>query len=110
VILNNPKNVLALYYHLRKRGGRSSKEANWVVSLDSASWNVDAQILADLIFLLPNLERLSLNVGTTFAPEHLDDIFKHPRLNLVSLNLVFRPYVQTPTYYQFLKVNRMCPK
>lgn len=107
VILKDPSNVLKLYQHLRKRGGHASREVGWIYNLESKSWSVDAQILADLISLLPNLEVLSIDVGTTFAPEHLDEIFRVPRPNLISLNLVFRPYVETPTYYQFLKVRSL---
>lgn len=103
-MLYTPSSVLSLYRHIRKCGGATSKEAKWVQRFESRVWTADGQILADLLGLLPNLGSLSLNVGTTFAPEHLDDIFQRPRPELVSLELRFRPYVQTPTYYQFLKV------
>jgi hypothetical protein len=103
-MLKEPKSVLLLHRQLRKCGGRESKEANWIRALGSQSWQVDAQILADLVSLIPGLTDISLNVGPTFAPEHLDDIFKAPRPDLLSLELVFTPYVDTPTYYQFLKV------
>ncbi|PVG01872.1 hypothetical protein CPB86DRAFT_823443 [Serendipita vermifera] len=103
VSLQGPKNVLALYQQLRKRGGKSSSEASWIHELSSESWEVDAQILADLLNLLQGLRKMNLHIGTTFAPEHLDDVFQHPRSDLLSLNLVFKPYVQKATYYQFLK-------
>jgi hypothetical protein len=79
-------------------------QAQWVQSLASEVWDADAQILADLFGLLPNVRRVNFNIGTTFAPEHLDDMFQTPRPDLISLIITFRPYVQKATYYQFLKV------
>ncbi|KAG9052667.1 hypothetical protein FS842_009437, partial [Serendipita sp. 407] len=78
-------------------------EASWVHTFHSDPWIVDAQILADLLGILSNIEELSLNIGTTFAPEHFDDIFSIARPSLKSLSIIFRPYVQKATYYQFLK-------
>lgn len=44
-----------------------------------------------------------LNVGTNFAPEHLEEMFEEPRLDLNRMEVRFRPYVEQATYYQFLK-------
>ncbi len=98
---------MLLYKHLRRCGGMSSTQAQWVQILSSEVWETDAQILADLIGLLPNLLKISLSVGTTFAPEHLDDMFESPRPDLLSLDITFRPYVQKATYYQFLKASSL---
>jgi hypothetical protein len=44
-----------------------------------------------------------LNVGTNFAPEHLEEMFEEPRLGIRRMEMRFRPYVEQATYYQFLK-------
>lgn len=44
-----------------------------------------------------------LNVGTNFAPEHLEEMFENPRLDIERMEMRFRPYVEQATYYQFLK-------
>jgi hypothetical protein len=44
-----------------------------------------------------------LNVGTNFAPEHLEEMFEEPRLGIKRMEMRFRPYVEQATYYQFLK-------
>lgn len=44
-----------------------------------------------------------LNVGTNFAPEHLEEMFESERLDLRRLEIRFRPYVEQASYYQFLK-------
>lgn len=43
------------------------------------------------IRLLPDLRHIHLNIGTTFAPEHFDDLFKNPQTDLHLLSLRFRP-------------------
>ncbi|KAG8825581.1 hypothetical protein FRC17_008611, partial [Serendipita sp. 399] len=100
--LHTPRSALLLYKHLRSKGGAKSTEASWVHAVHSNSWTVDAQILADLLEMLSNVEEVSINIGTTFSPEHSDGIFAIPRPTLKSLSLTFRPYVQEATYYQFL--------
>ena len=44
-----------------------------------------------------------LNVGTNFAPEHLEEMFENERRDLRRLEIRFRPYVEQASYYQFLK-------
>ena len=46
---------------------------------------------------------MRLNLGTNFAPEHLEEMFDDPRLGLERLEMRFRPYVEQASYYQFLK-------
>ncbi|KAJ7150320.1 hypothetical protein C8R46DRAFT_963590 [Mycena filopes] len=65
-------------------------------------WTVDADVVANLLRKLPGLRKLSLCIGTNFAPEHLKAIFQNPRTELQYLSLKFRPYVQRATYQQFL--------
>ncbi|KAG6856022.1 hypothetical protein H0H87_008339 [Tephrocybe sp. NHM501043] len=68
------------------------------------SWTVDADVLINLLRLLPNLWTLNLWIGpSNFSPEHLEEMFKPPMRSLEYLSLRFRPYVKKATYYQFLK-------
>ncbi|KAF8324103.1 hypothetical protein DL93DRAFT_97166 [Clavulina sp. PMI_390] len=83
--------------------GRDRAAANWVQSFELATFDVDADILYNALSLVPRIRYLHLNIGTTFAPEHLDDIFRKPKEDLKCLSLRFRPYVEKATYYQFLK-------
>lgn len=98
--------VLLLYQHLRRVGGKDSQEASWVREFILDAWTVDAQIVVNLLELLPHIRVLSLNIGTSFMPEHLEEIFQVPRFDLLSLFVRFRPYVERATYYQFLKVSK----
>lgn len=51
---------------------------------------------------LDNINTLMLNIGTNFAPEHLQEMFEGPRMRLERMELRFRPYVEQASYYQFL--------
>lgn len=51
---------------------------------------------------LDNINTLMLNIGTNFAPEHLQEMFEGPRKRLEKMELRFRPYVEQASYYQFL--------
>lgn len=51
---------------------------------------------------LDNINTLMLNIGTNFAPEHLQEMFGGPRMKLERMELRFRPYVEQASYYQFL--------
>lgn len=52
---------------------------------------------------LPDVRTLMLNVGTNFAPEHLEEMFSDPRTDIERMEMRFRPYVEQASYYQFLK-------
>jgi hypothetical protein len=53
---------------------------------------VDAEIVINLIRLLPNLQALTIWVGpSSFAPEHLEELLSEPLLGLRYLSLRFRP-------------------
>jgi len=65
-----------------------------------------ADILNNILRLIPLITHLSLNLGTNFAPEHLAEAFQVDRPRLEGVEVRFRPYVDRATYYQFLKVSR----
>ena len=103
--LHTAKQVLLLYQRLRRAGGKDSQEAAWVREFTLEAWTVDAQIVVNLLELLPHIGVLTLSIGTSFMPEHLEDVFRAPRVDLLALSVRFRPYVERATYYQFLKVS-----
>ncbi|KIO17342.1 hypothetical protein M407DRAFT_32977 [Tulasnella calospora MUT 4182] len=74
----------------------------WIKSFKWLGWAVDADVLNNLLEFLPTIQDLHINVGTTFAPEHLEDLFRNPRHQLQRLSVRFRPYFRQATYYQFL--------
>lgn len=43
-----------------------------------------------------------LNLGTNFAPDHLEEMFEDPRMGIERIEMRFRPYVEQASYYQFL--------
>ncbi|WVQ77360.1 hypothetical protein IAR50_007045 [Cryptococcus sp. DSM 104548] len=73
-----------------------------VKTLCLQSWQGDADILNNVMRRLTHLRTLMLNVGTNFAPEHLEEMFENPRMDLERMELRFRPYVEQASYYQFL--------
>ncbi|KAF9245912.1 hypothetical protein BU15DRAFT_70971 [Melanogaster broomeanus] len=79
------------------------EEARWVKEFSLETWTVDADVIVNLLGLLPRLSSVTLFVGPNFAPEHMEEVLEKPRENLRYLSLRFRPYVQRATYYQFLK-------
>ncbi|KAI6153789.1 hypothetical protein BKA82DRAFT_4093995 [Pisolithus tinctorius] len=97
--LKTSEGVFRLYRRVRG----SPEEAGWVKSFALETWTVDADIVVNLASVLTRLRRITLFVGPNFAPEHLEEILKKPREDLLCLSLRFRPYVQKATYYQFLK-------
>ncbi|THV06524.1 hypothetical protein K435DRAFT_960495 [Dendrothele bispora CBS 962.96] len=127
VCLKRPEQVVQFYQRLRSKssiitsGTEKSEEENvdltptWVQTFSLESWTADAEIILNIVQLLPNLTRLTLWIGpTNFTPEHLEEMFDLRRKEAGSrcvscvgrleyLSLRFRPYVQTASYYQFLK-------
>ncbi|KAG8997206.1 hypothetical protein FRB94_007813 [Tulasnella sp. JGI-2019a] len=103
VSLRTRRQVVSLMRRLVFGGERGIEDASLVKKFGFVGWDVDADVLNNLLNHLPNLVALRINVGTTFTPEHLDDMIRMPRPLLKYLSLTFRPYVEKATYYQFLK-------
>lgn len=97
--LKHAQQAVQLYSRLRN----ATDERNWVKDFGIVTWTVDADVIVNLLGILPRISSLLLFVGPNFAPEHLEEIFHKPRDNLCFLSLRFRPYVKKATYYQFLK-------
>ncbi|KJA28560.1 hypothetical protein HYPSUDRAFT_129597 [Hypholoma sublateritium FD-334 SS-4] len=120
--LERPEQTIQLYNRIRPRNARgkarrqvmegsvgtgsadSEQPVAWVKELAVKTWTVDADVLLNLVRLLPNLQSLTLWIGpTNFSPEHLEELLAQPLEHLRYLSLRFRPYVEKVTYYQFLK-------
>ncbi|THH04429.1 hypothetical protein EW146_g10179, partial [Bondarzewia mesenterica] len=99
VRLTNAKNVVL--FLKRIRGAKDCVSLTKKFSMEA--WEVDADVVINVIRMLPNLIWLSLFVGCNFAPEHMEELFEKPMISLKFLSLRFRPYVKKVTYYQFLK-------
>ncbi|KAH9950988.1 hypothetical protein B0H21DRAFT_720822 [Amylocystis lapponica] len=79
VHLKHADQVFALFRCLRLK----SHYIAWIHEFSLECWSVDADIVINLLALIPHLTTL--------------------RLGLDMISLRFRPYVQVATYYQFLK-------
>ncbi|KAJ8084784.1 hypothetical protein PM082_003561 [Marasmius tenuissimus] len=114
VRIKDPTQLTQFYLRLR----RSPEEENapfLVRTFSLESWNVDAEVLLDVVHLLPNLESLSLWIGPlNFAPQHLEELLDVSRTKkgarylvclgeLRKLSLRFKPYVEKATYHKFLE-------
>ena len=85
--LKNADQVVQLYRRLRK----ATDDASWVKELALETWKVDADVVVNLIDILPKVVYLTLFIGPNFAPEHLEEIFEVPRPDLQFISLRFRP-------------------
>ncbi|KAF9532110.1 hypothetical protein CPB83DRAFT_760692 [Crepidotus variabilis] len=110
--ITQPQQAILLYQHLRRHGPfqidtNSDAEPHpisWIQDVLVECWTVDADVIINLLRLLPRLRTLSIWIGAhNFSPEHLEELFEKSIHGLLSLSIRFRPYVQRANYYQFLK-------
>lgn len=85
--LKHAQQAVQLYSRLRN----ATDERNWVKDFGMVIWTVDADVLVNLLGILPRISSFLLFVGPNFAPEHLEEIFHKPRDDLRFLSLRFRP-------------------
>lgn len=94
-----PGQAVGLEQRLRTAASRQKAQGNQrvkslsslVAELSLETWQVDADVLVNLVRQLKSLRSLSLWIGPNFAPEHLEEMFSRPMPNLRSLSLRFRP-------------------
>ncbi|EUC57339.1 hypothetical protein RSOL_218970 [Rhizoctonia solani AG-3 Rhs1AP] len=106
IIVYTPTAVFDLYKHFRRRKDHEAELYNpseLVKSISVRAWVVDADLVVNLLALLPSVPVMQMCIGTTYSPEHLHDIFARPRLALRTLQLRFKPYVEKAIYMPFLK-------
>ncbi|KAH6917084.1 hypothetical protein BKA70DRAFT_322014 [Coprinopsis sp. MPI-PUGE-AT-0042] len=111
--IGKPEQAVACYLHFRKVKNEFKDDINhgscpltWIQSLSIESWSVDADVVLNMVSMLPRayLESFNLWIGANnFNPEHLEEMFEKPFENLAYLSIRFRPYVKRASYYQFLK-------
>jgi hypothetical protein len=66
--------------------------ASWVKEFSVESWTVDADVIINIIRLLPSLCSLNVRIGpSNFSPEHLEQLFEKPIGTLARLSLRFKP-------------------
>jgi len=66
--------------------------ASWVKEFSVETWTVDADVVIDIVRLLPNLSSLNVRIGpSNISPEHLEQLFQEPIGMLMQLSLRFRP-------------------
>ncbi|KIY73449.1 hypothetical protein CYLTODRAFT_485594 [Cylindrobasidium torrendii FP15055 ss-10] len=115
VTIRSTESALILYNRLRtlettpdgKVIVKYSKNALHVRRLKVECWNVDADVLVNLIKSFKKMSILRLKVGpANFTPEHLDELVTALRRDMHELEHFacrFRPYVEKATYLPFLK-------
>jgi hypothetical protein len=86
VRLKNARQVIQLNHRLHN----ATEEKTWVKDFGVVTWTIDADVLVNLLGVLPRISSLLLFVGPNFAPEHLEEIFHKPRQDLRNLSLRFR--------------------
>lgn len=90
--IGTARQAILLYNRLRQKKGQEDPARTWVQALSVHAWTVDADIVLNIIALLPNLESLEIWIGPeNFAPEHLEELFGKPLQSLRYLSLRFRP-------------------
>jgi hypothetical protein len=55
------------------------------------AWTVDADLVVNALRALTSVERLTLYIGPSFAPEHTEDLVARPKSKLIHLSMRFRP-------------------
>ncbi|WVW80278.1 hypothetical protein I302_102256 [Kwoniella bestiolae CBS 10118] len=85
--------------------GRSITRSGAIKSFTLKSWKGDVDILNNILRCISpdkGLNTIMLNIGTNFSPDHLEEMFENPRMEMRRLEMRFRPYVEQASYYQFL--------
>ncbi|KZT44297.1 hypothetical protein SISSUDRAFT_1115617 [Sistotremastrum suecicum HHB10207 ss-3] len=102
VVLSTTREV-ALFSDKIRKTSSTLLPRSWIHCLQICPWTCSPDVQVILLEELPDLTALRLNIGSTFTPEHLQDILRIPRPDLSMLSLRFRPYVDKVTHLPFLK-------
>ncbi|KAJ9120813.1 hypothetical protein QFC22_002747 [Naganishia vaughanmartiniae] len=62
-----------------------------VKSFTMATFRGDADIMNNILRLIPDIDAMIINMGTNFSPEHLVEAFENPRPKIQRIELRFRP-------------------
>ncbi|KAL0574361.1 hypothetical protein V5O48_007603 [Marasmius crinis-equi] len=67
---------LAPFYNRLRRSPEDEHASDLVRTFSLEAWNADAEVLLDVVHLLPNLKTLALWIGPlNFTPQHLEELF-----------------------------------
>jgi hypothetical protein len=93
--LTHSDQAIQLYRRLRGTSSTPSTPdpaAAWIREFSLETWTVDADVVVNLIRLMPRMTALGLCIGpNNFAPEHLEELFAKCIPGLKYLSLRFRP-------------------
>lgn len=97
--IRHPRQAVALYLRLRRALDTTSTSdaslnpcTSWVKEFSVETWTADADVIINIIRLLPNLNCLDVRIGpSNFSPEHLEQLFENPIGALNRLSLRFKP-------------------
>ncbi|KAG7099891.1 hypothetical protein E1B28_001692 [Marasmius oreades] len=69
-------NRLIQFYHRLRRSSEEENACSSVRTFTLKYWDVDAEVLLNVVHLLPKLDSLTLWIGPlNFAPQHLEELF-----------------------------------
>lgn len=91
--VTHPRQAILLYNILRKNvADNQPYPISWIRNVLVECWDVDADIVINLLRLIPRIQTLSIWIGPrNFSPEHLDELFEKPIRGLEVLSIRFRP-------------------
>jgi hypothetical protein len=94
--IKQPQQAVSLFLRLQKvsnvPGSPQDLCPTWVKEFSVATWTADADVIINIVRLLPNLASLNLRIGpSNVSPEHLEQLFENPIGKLKQLSLRFRP-------------------
>jgi len=95
--IRRARQAVALLLRLRKAPCDPEESidpcASWVKEFSVETWTVDADVLIDIVRLLPNLSSLNVRIGpSNISPEHLEHLFQEPIGMLMQLSIRFGPW------------------
>lgn len=100
ISVTRPQQAIQVYRRLRQRpsNGEGRQEhghhgvGGWVRNFTIDTWEVDADVVVNILPFLTRLHSLTICVGPkNFAPEHLEEIFTNAMPSLRTLSLRFKP-------------------
>lgn len=99
--IGKPEQAVACYLHIRKLKNEYKDDIDdprcpltWIRSLSVESWSVDADVVLNMVSMLPRAHLKSFNLwigANNFNPEHLEEMFGKSFDNLKYLGIRFRP-------------------
>lgn len=78
IIITKRDQLGPLYARIRPHKDDTEQPCKWIQVFSLEIWTADAEMVLDVLALLPNLHTLTIWIGPkNFAPEHLEELFLH---------------------------------